>query len=296
MRSSLTVAVVSTLFATGCDETIDRRMPTSSTQGATHGGASTAFDVANTIPDLFILTTPRADAQGRVSGPGPLSVTFNACPSTDADEGDRLRATFDFDGDGQVDAAGHCRATHEYTADARAVVCVSDRQPDHRVCREFSIELRSRTAARDRCRTRVRSVGRETEPNDTLGSASGPFTEPTQARASLAAGGDTDWYVFENTCEAPVIVQARTFGPGGRGDCSAPADSRMSLWMELGGVGGGSAILAATTCAGPAATVGLAPGSQVWFRVEGTSASVVPYQLQLLTSTDTVWSGLYPLE
>lgn len=296
MSVNRAVAVWCGLMAAGCGGAIDSGVAPSSTTAETRS-ALASFNHGNVVPSVVVVTTPRADAHGRIGGPTPLAVTFNTCPSLDGDEGDRLKTTFDFDDDGTVDAAGHCRATHTYTSDSRAVVCVSDRQPGHQICREFVIEIRSLGRSRgDPCRTRVRGIGAELEPNASPGSATGPFTVATEIAARIDAGGDTDWFVFENTCDLPLIVQGRTFGLGGRHDCTAAADARMTLRMETAWGGVAVPIQQGSTCSTPSAVVGLAPGARVWFGVEGTSSEVVPYQLQLLISTDDSWSSGHPLE
>jgi hypothetical protein len=296
MRIKVELALSCALVAIACGAPPDSGLPTSPTQEGGHDVAVAAFRLDNVAPEVVIVTTPRADADGRITGRTPLAVTFNTCPSADLDEGDRLRSTYDFDGDGTVDESGHCRATHVYSTTSRAEVCVSDRQPDHRVCRSFSIEAADRPARTDDpCGTLVRAVAAETEPNDVRAAADGPFDQPTQVSATLAAGGDTDWYEFVNTCTVFVFVQARTFGPAGRHDCSAPADLRMNLSAEYASGGGGGRTLEGTTCSSPYA-VGLNPGDRVWFGVEGAAVAGAPYQLQLLTTTATVWDSRDPLE
>src|SRR5437867_12484329 len=100
-----------------------------------------AASSANEPPAVVFKTRPRA-VNGTISGPGPLDVTFNMCPTSDSDPGDQLKFTYDFDGDGSIDYYGHCRQTHRYPASAQcleATVCASDRQPGHRVCRTYSV-------------------------------------------------------------------------------------------------------------------------------------------------------------
>jgi len=98
---------------------------------------------ANEPPVVAFKTRPRA-VGGVISGRGPLDVTFNMCPTSDADPGDQLKFTYDFDGDGAIDYYGHCRQTHRYAASNRcldATVCAWDRQPGsgHRQCRTYSV-------------------------------------------------------------------------------------------------------------------------------------------------------------
>jgi hypothetical protein len=104
------------------------------------GGASAAA-----APNAVFRTRP-ADQDGTISGPGPLAVEFNLCQSRPASEDDDLKYTYDFDGDGQVDYFGHCRASHTYegspTGGRRctpARVCVSDRRPGGEACRSYDV-------------------------------------------------------------------------------------------------------------------------------------------------------------
>ena len=96
---------------------------------------------ANDAPAVVFKTRPAADG-GVISGPGPLDVTFNMCPTSDDDPGDSLKFTYDFDGDGSIDYYGHCRQTHRYPASNRCVdatVCATDRNPGHRQCRSYAV-------------------------------------------------------------------------------------------------------------------------------------------------------------
>jgi hypothetical protein len=100
---------------------------------------------AATVPQAGFLTTPPVNAAGRIVGTSPLTVQFNLCQSRPANEDDRLRYTFDFDGNGVIDFFGSCRTEHTYEnpnssiACVAARVCVSDRQPDGEVCRTINV-------------------------------------------------------------------------------------------------------------------------------------------------------------
>jgi hypothetical protein len=100
---------------------------------------------AHSEPDAVFKVNPTRGADGVVRGQSPFDVTFNMCQSRDPDPGDELRFTYDFDGDGTVDARGPCRATNTYRAPRatercrQAITCVSDRQPDHSVCRTWEV-------------------------------------------------------------------------------------------------------------------------------------------------------------
>jgi hypothetical protein len=124
---------------------------------AAEGAAGTARALAaaadgNHAPAAVFRTRPRADRDGVIAGGASFDVTFNLCPTTDPDPGDELRFTFDFDGDGTVDELGHCRATHHYEVgvfESRcipAIACVTDRQPDHRICTSYEICAAGRAA------------------------------------------------------------------------------------------------------------------------------------------------------
>ena len=93
---------------------------------------------AQSRPNAVFRTVPVADAAGTISGSNPLRVQFNNCQSRPADEDDDLKFTYDFDGDGTVDAFGHCRWEHTYTAPASARVCVSDRRGND-VCQTWPV-------------------------------------------------------------------------------------------------------------------------------------------------------------
>jgi hypothetical protein len=95
---------------------------------------------AQSEPDIEISTRPRADAAGRITGPAPLTVTFNGCRCHDPDPRDALNWTFDF-GDGGT-FARRCRVEHTYAAGRyEATVCVKDRRLAGQscVCRSFEV-------------------------------------------------------------------------------------------------------------------------------------------------------------
>lgn len=116
----------------------------SATTSASQGVAGTV-KAASDQPSAIFKTTPVADDSGRITGVSPLEVTFNTCATTDKDAGDSLKTTYDFDGDGKIDLAGHCRASFTYKTNRyaptceRAVVCVTDRTPDHQVCKTYEV-------------------------------------------------------------------------------------------------------------------------------------------------------------
>lgn len=78
-------------------------------------------------------------------GTRPLKVIFNMCGSTDPD-GDELRYSFDYDGDGVAEARGLCYASHTYQKFGlrRATVCVTDGllAPGHKVCTTYDVDAR----------------------------------------------------------------------------------------------------------------------------------------------------------
>jgi PKD domain len=104
------------------------------------GSAAVSVTAQNAPPDTVFRTTPPARGDGEISGPVPLEITFNMCPTTDEDEGDELKFKYDFEDSGGFER-GRCRATHTYTRPGvfRATVCASDRQPDHDVCRTYTV-------------------------------------------------------------------------------------------------------------------------------------------------------------
>jgi hypothetical protein len=113
--------------------------------------ASAADGSANQPPNAVFRTRPRADPDGTIAGGAAFEVTYNLCPSTDPDPGDELRFSFDFDGDGLTDERGSCRVAHRYEVGAyetgctATTACVSDRQPEHKVCRTFQVCAIGRT-------------------------------------------------------------------------------------------------------------------------------------------------------
>lgn len=115
------------------------------------GAASEADAGGNQPPSAVFRTRPRADENGVIAGGAAFEVTYNLCPSTDPDPGDELRFSFDFDGDGGADERGSCRVTRRYEVGAyetgctATTACVSDRQPDHKVCRTFQVCAIGRT-------------------------------------------------------------------------------------------------------------------------------------------------------
>jgi hypothetical protein len=121
--------------------------PASPTPSETSVGAAAASGVIRSAnaPQAVFQTTPAVGPEGTILGTSPLTVEFNLCQSRPASEEDRLRFSYDFDGDGGVDFFGHCRAIHVFEnangaqACAPARVCVSDRRPDGEVCRTFEV-------------------------------------------------------------------------------------------------------------------------------------------------------------
>lgn len=126
-------------------------------------GTSGPVGAYNDAPFAEFRTHPEAQApnssalainpglDGMIKGRSPLTVIYNMCPSSDPD-GDPLKYSYDFDGDGNVDFAGTCRGSNTYkaedlpdsqcqTPDKPAQVCVSDRQPDssHKICRQYQV-------------------------------------------------------------------------------------------------------------------------------------------------------------
>jgi hypothetical protein len=99
---------------------------------------------SNQPPELILGVSPNP-AEGRP----PLSVDFDLCGSSDPD-GDALEFTVDF-GDGSDDGSRDkkCEYLHPYRMPGRysARACVSDLQPDHRVCRRVLVSVLGDTPA-----------------------------------------------------------------------------------------------------------------------------------------------------
>ncbi len=87
--------------------------------------------IVNTPPEAVFRSTPEAGPGGQITGVSPLVVRFNMCASADPD-GDRLRFTMDFEGDGhnEVDGTtgGACRRdSTPYGVGTRSPrICVTD--------------------------------------------------------------------------------------------------------------------------------------------------------------------------
>jgi hypothetical protein len=113
--------------------------PSTLPERATPAAESTTSASAQTAPNAVFRTNPAADERGHVFGRAPLTVHFNLCGSTDAE--DDLNWTFDF-GDGQT-AARFCRAEHIYVEGTYgATVCVKDKRfaDQSTVCKTYTIE------------------------------------------------------------------------------------------------------------------------------------------------------------
>ena len=171
-----------------------------------------------------------------IPGTLPLEVSFNTCPSSDLDPGDRLKTTYDFDGDGIVDVAGHCRARHRFEFSARPRVCVTDRTPGHEVCRSYEV---GRPPSDSTCIPKgIKSLD-EAEPNGYDDIGPGPDTPmvlrfgSTRIGGSIKSDGDDYFLMAPNPCDAALRVEARLFGAGGPDDCAADPHSHLALFMEV---------------------------------------------------------------
>lgn len=101
----------------------------------------------NQPPNAVFKSNPVVSG-GKITGPSPLTVSFNMCASSDP-EGDELYFLFDFDGDERFDFGGttgaHCRVDHVYTTGSyQAVNCVYDRDKSGQalhddVCRTYDV-------------------------------------------------------------------------------------------------------------------------------------------------------------
>jgi hypothetical protein len=254
---------------------------------AVSGSAADGLVVSFAEPTAVFRTTPRADAGGNIPGGFPLQVTFNTCPSTDTDEGDRLKTTYDFDGDGVVDYAGHCRQTHVFEDHARPRICVTDRTPDHQVCRSYvvggTVEIVPLKCPRDR-----REEFAEVEPNGAASGAMGPFGDSVLISGQLSGDGD-DAFSFVNNCEVPITVEGQTFGPGGPGDCSAPPSARLLVHMEAGSEVAVHASPLGSACTTPSKFVGLPPGQQFVLRITYEGEPPPAYVLRVLMVEGGAW-------
>ena len=87
------------------------------------------------IPDFRVTPFP-------TTGPAPLDVNFNLCPTADP-ERDPIVFFFNF-GDGQTSAGPPCRQQHTYHRGLfTATVCVWDSRPEHSLaCGSFPVDAR----------------------------------------------------------------------------------------------------------------------------------------------------------
>ena len=236
----------------------------------------------NSPPAAVFRTTPPADPDGTIRGALPLGVTFNTCATTDPDEGDALKTTYDFDGDGVVDVSGHCRASRHFDAPAHVRVCVTDRQPGHEACASYRVGgERLQSCPFDESPPVPMD---EVEPNGYPDAPMGPFGESVVFSATLTGDGD-DYFVFTNTCAAPINLRGDLYGTGGPGDCINPtANLTMTLYGPEGSaVSGGSG----TVCLFPVGQPQLPAGASVGLRIEGT---VEPgYILKVTMASGPLW-------
>ena len=203
-RLLLSMALSGALAAAACSGQAPTAPETAVSVGSglvvdeTGGGRASAASVdGNQFPSAVFRTRPPADSEGVIAGGAAVDVTFNLCQTTDPDPGDELRFSYDFNGDGTVDQIGHCRATQRYEVAAfesecmTAVVCVTDRQPEHRVCETYQV-----------C-----AKGRSREP----AGPSGPeeFTEQAIS-GDLTPYGSRDSFAFGATAGTRVTIEVDT--------------------------------------------------------------------------------------
>lgn len=201
MRRSAIVAVALALLVTGL--------------------ASSARAQENQPPNAVIRSNPVAGADGAISGASPLTVTFNACRSTDPDPGDVLKFLFDLDGDGSLETFGECRQTVTYhavhMAGATVTVCVWDRVPaeGHQICKRFQMfevpEQRTPTPAPAETPAFLHGVAIELEYLGSAAVASAPILSTSELYRFASDGtstlvGSTRWH----------RVRGLDLGPDGR--------------------------------------------------------------------------------
>lgn len=204
LRPLRSVALATALAAAACSGQTPTAPETavSSTTGlavdeAAGVRASAASADGNQVPSAIFRTRPPANVEGVIAGGAAVDVTFNLCQSTDPDPGDELRFSFDFNGDGTVDQIGHCRASHRYevaafeSACVPAVACVTDRQPEHRICETFQV-----------C-----AAGRSREP---AGSTGPILLTEQQISGDLTPYGSRDSFAFGAAEGTQVTVELDT--------------------------------------------------------------------------------------
>jgi PKD repeat protein len=137
--------------AGGYNASFDIRTQTQSARCTTAVSVSARQPPAsgNRPPDAVFKVTP-APVGGTISGPSPLTVSFNMCASSDP-EADELYFLFDFEGDEKFDfggvTGGHCRVDHVYTTGTyEPVNCLYDRDKNRNalhddICKTYVVKV-----------------------------------------------------------------------------------------------------------------------------------------------------------
>jgi hypothetical protein len=248
MRRGLGLAVwvglagVVTLSCGDSSPTAPQAPPSTVTAPASEGTAAALGE-----PNAVFNANPAPGGDGVIRGESPLTVTFNMCKSRDDDEGDSLKFTYDYDGDGTVDERGICRGSNTYTARrgsekcSKAVTCVSDKQPDHNVCHTWEVCVAGAAPAPPTggpAACNLSGLVAEVEPNEdgtpsnggglhppdplpegndfSTANAQGSFTASaeTTINASFSPSGDEDVFAVTNCGATSKAVLFRT-----RGEC-----------------------------------------------------------------------------
>jgi len=111
----------------------------------TIGAATSTFPtlpILNLPPNAVFRTTPAAGPGGQITGPAPLVVRFNMCPTGDPD-GDKLLFTMDFNGDGRNEVEGSSGGACRHDSDPYPAgtwsprICVTDLGPDGKPLHPF---------------------------------------------------------------------------------------------------------------------------------------------------------------
>ncbi len=128
-----TLVVITSFLQWSCGDSPLPTQPSTPLQ-AERGGVLSA----QAVPNAVFRTIP-PDSGDFITGPMPLEVMFNMCPSRPGDESDDLKFTYDWNADGTVDWFGACRRSNVFQENATVRVCVSDRRPDNEVCHTFEV-------------------------------------------------------------------------------------------------------------------------------------------------------------
>lgn len=139
-RRVVMVAMAVAVAAAACTSPETNPVAPGRTAATSSAGAVTSQ--ADVQFDPIFATEPVA-VNGEISGPSPLTVLFNQCPTFDRLDRN-LKFTYDFDGNDVIDDFGHCRMRHVYESASgvsctEAVVCIANGAGDEKACARYRV-------------------------------------------------------------------------------------------------------------------------------------------------------------